>query len=463
MTTEAATLHGGLCPATAGQSAGESRLHRLAGFFTEASRSLTVALGFAIPVSTSLTEGLLVLLLICWLLSGDYAGRLRQIRGNPVAVWALVLLAVYAVGVTYSSAALWEAGDTLFTYRKLLYVAVFLTVFSDAPTRERAMAAFVLAMLVTLVASLLMWPGLLASKWGMPDNCAYFKSHIDQNTMMAFFVAVLANRALATSRYRWLTIAVILIAGYNILFMVDGRTGYLILFALICLVLFQKKGIRGLAAAGALILGLSAVAYTCSSEFRTRVDLAVGEARDYYLEGRNTLDSSIGQRLAFYKASLDVAAKSPLIGAGTGSFRNEYEQRTTVRRDPPVCYPHSEYFSALVQTGLIGLGVFLYWLYVQWTCCKRALPHLAPLAQALIVTFAVGSLVNSFMTHTAIGFLYCYFLGLCFADMRTSGSQPAAHGPGAHEAIPEVSGAEARLASPAGRSDLAGLEHASSP
>jgi len=357
----------------------------------------------------------MALLLVCWLLSGNYAGRLKLVFRNKVAMLALAMFCVYAIGVTYSEVPLREAAGVLKMYRKLLYVALFVTVFQDARTRELAIRAFVLSMLVTLVASLLMSWGLVHSKCGTAADCAYFRNRIEQNTMMAFLVAVLANRLPTKPRLRWLYAGLILLTGYNVFVMVDGRTGHLILFALICLFTFQRKGFRGLAWSTALVACLGVSLFVCSSGFRSRTTLAVEEFNDYFRQGRDAPGSSIGQRLLLYKTSLLIAADNPFFGVGTGSFRTEFDKVSNRKLSGAVSWPHNEYFSALTQTGLFGLSVFLYWLYVQWKYSKRLPAEMIPLAQSLVVLFAAGSLVNSLMSQSTTAYFYCYFLGLFYA------------------------------------------------
>ena len=106
-----------------------------------------------------------------------------------------------------------------------------------------------------------------------------------------------------------------------------------------------------------------------------------------------------------------------MFGTGTGSFATEFSKLPENLDDPTSTTPHSGYFSVLVQTGALGLGLFLFWLYTQWTACRRLPPEMIPLAQALVVTFVVGNLVNSLLSSTTEGWLYCYFAAICFAGI----------------------------------------------
>jgi O-antigen ligase len=402
---------------------------RVRGFFRTGSRWITVAVGFALPLSTSATELLIVVLVVFWLLSGQLRAKAAWIAGNRVVWLALAMFGLFAVGVSYSLAPRPIALDTLFHYRKLLCIPIFATVFVDPPTRRRAIIAFEIAMLVTLAASFLMWWGLIDTKWGNPGDCAVFKNHINQNVLMAFLVAVLAWQMAARPKRRWLLGILLALAVFNILFMVDGRTGYLILFALVALWMLRRYGVRGAALAAVAVAVLGGGAYVAAENFRERTDLAVREVADYFRAGRDTPDSSMGERLLFYKVSAEVILQRPLLGAGTGSFGTELLRFDPDRLERLGAHPHCGYFSIGVQTGLLGLSLFFFWLYTQWRDSRRLSPELIPLAQALIVTFVAGSLFNSFLSTTTEAHLYGYFLALCFSTLPQAAAADRATAP----------------------------------
>ncbi len=232
-------------------------------FFETASQRTLVILGFTIPLSTTATEVAAIVLLCWWLLSGGYAEKIRTICRNKVAMLALAMFCTYAIGIIYSTAPWPEAARSLLTYRKFLYIAIFVTLLGESWPRRYGILAFQAAMLVTLAASFLMSWGLVQSRYGSPTDCAVFKNHITQSILMAFLVAVLACQVHSDRRLRWLYAAFMLLAVYNILFMVQGRTGYLVLLAIVCLLTFQRSGLRGLATATGLMVCLGAVAYAC--------------------------------------------------------------------------------------------------------------------------------------------------------------------------------------------------------
>ena len=106
-----------------------------------------IALGLSIPISVALDNILIGLIAILWLLSGNWRGKTAAVRRNPVAVAALVLFGLLAVGTTYGNG----NPGALLKYIDLLLIPVFLAFFQDAKTRERALFAFCIAAVASVV------------------------------------------------------------------------------------------------------------------------------------------------------------------------------------------------------------------------------------------------------------------------------------------------------------------------
>ncbi len=66
-------------------------------------------------------------------------------------------------------------------------------------------------------------------------------------------------------------------------------------------------------------------------------------------------DSSLRFRLYVWGSMLPEWTDSPLIGQGTGSFATLFERRSGLER----VAPHNDYLGIVVETGLLGLGLFL--------------------------------------------------------------------------------------------------------
>jgi O-antigen ligase len=392
-------------------------------FFDNSRIILTILIGFAIPISTALTNILCPLAFLLLLLEGGYQQKwtffLARLKNNPIVIAALLLFAMVGIGFFYTSASMSEAGFMLDKYRELLYIPLFILLFREEKTRRWGLYAFMTAMGITLLVSYLMTVTGLPLGKGIPENAFVFKNYITQSTLMALAAYFLAVLCWQNERWGWLCGIVIVLAIYNIIFLSEGRTGYLILFCLILLFSYQSHRIRGLVVGSIFLMILSFLAYNHSNALHKRISHLPEQVQEYQQGNTST---SIGMRLEFYKNSITLIAQQPLFGYGTGSFSYEYNQLSQ-QQDSVYCEnPHNEYLMIGMQWGLVGITFFVYLLFLLWYTATRLENPQAWMAQGFVITMAVGSLVNSLLLDTTEGHLFAYLTAVFYAGLNTSSS-----------------------------------------
>lgn len=380
-----------------------------------------IGLGFSLPVSTALDGLLLPLALALWLASAPRWSELRQLRHNPAALASLGLFALCALGLLYGEGAGDDGLKYLKKYMDLALVPVFALLFQEARARAAAIRAFEIAMLVTLAASFLLAAGVLA--WAPPFTATplsgptVFKAHITHGTFMAFAAFLFAERGRtspsAGQRALWSAACALAVA--NVLFMTVGRTGYLVLFALAALFCWRLFGARGRALAAALALAVVAVAVSVPGPFAERVQQTIDEARAWQYGGT---DKSVGQRLNFYVTSLRIIREHPGFGVGLGGFPRAFAEKTAGTGIPAAHNPHNQYLLFAAQLGVVGLAAFL-GLLLTLALGARRIEHSLErhLAQGLVATVAVSSLVNSYLLDHAEGLFFAWLAGLAYATL----------------------------------------------
>jgi O-antigen ligase len=233
---------------------------------------VAIVLGFTIPVSTALDSILLGLLVVLWILAADNREKWRQIINNPLALLSLGLFGLLVLGLFYGEADPWDGLRYLSKYKELLLIALLIPCFQDERTRRRGLLAFALALVLTLLFSYAINIGLLPEYFFMPRlkpdlphplNPVTFKLSITHNILMAiaaFMFAQMARYASVTGiRILWGVLSMLAI--FNVLFVVQGRTGYLILALLLVYIFFDMWKWKGLALAAILGTLLIAGAY----------------------------------------------------------------------------------------------------------------------------------------------------------------------------------------------------------
>jgi O-antigen ligase len=382
----------------------------------QAARCCAIALGFSIPISVALDSVLLGLILVFWVASLDYRAKLETIRRNRIALAALFLFALLIAGLVYGTRAPGHGLHYLGKYLDLLFIPVFVTLFRNEQARRYAWHAFAAAMILTLVMSWLVWAGVVPHGDTIavdPLYPAVFKRYLTQNVLMAFaalqFFCLARRAATPALRYTWLTLA--LLAVVNVAVLNTGRTGQIILALLLAYVLYSAWRWKG-----ALLTATAVVVLIAAGGGTHRFGMAFAEW-EAWQPGVAT-ESSIGQRLEFYRNSLAIASANPLLGTGTGSFPKVYAGHVKDGTLAATENPHNEYLNISVQIGVIGLLALLFLFYSEWRLAAL-LPALfeRPLAHGLVITFVVGCVFNSLLMDHTEGLFFAWASGVLFGGL----------------------------------------------
>ena len=395
-----------------------------------------VLLGCSIPVSVAADNILYGFILLCGIAGGGYRDKLAAVRRNPVALAALALFALYLVGTLYTIGSGKNVLDALTKALRLLLIVALIPLLREPEWRARGIAAFQGSMLVTLVLSYLLWVGVLPPNgWlkGTALDPVAFKAHITHNIFMAFTAFLFAQSALQakTRRGRLAFATLCAAAAANVLLMVPGRTGIVVLLVLFTYFLCRALRARGLAFAGVALAALAIIVIVSpDSMLHKRVILADDEFRQWRAGVPPEPTSSIGQRLEYLRNTLQIIGENPVLGVGTGGFAKAYADRVNGTGAVATQNPHNEFLMMIVQFGLAGLVLLTGLFVTQWRLAARLPLHYdQAAARALVLTISVASVLSSTLVDHAEGLFFVYMSGLLFAGyagaMRQSAEERA--------------------------------------
>ncbi len=379
---------------------------------------LTIALGFVIPLSTSLTDLLATLILVLWFLAGHYKTFMDQVR-NPLVRASLLLFLIFVLAMIYTPVSFGEAGKMLKKYRELLYLIAFIPFLSTKRHRTWAQCAFGLSMVVTLIASFYTFYFPLESL-GKEFLGQAFKDSINQSFLLAVFAFGLMTYALShinNKRYVIGLSALFILATVNLFFIVDGRTGYVLFYLLFIVFLAQRFKWRFAIYGLLVLLILNFLLISVPGPYQQQADQTVVNTLKYF-KNANT-ESSIGQRLEFMINSYQLLTERPVFGHGTGSFKSQYAALAEAKGLKfKTVNPHNEYLMTGVQTGLIGIGFLLYFIFCQFKYSFRLSPLNKNLALGLAAITAVGCMGNSILLDHTPGVFVIYFNAVFFSALN---------------------------------------------
>jgi O-antigen ligase len=387
-----------------------------------------VALGAAIPISTALGNALTAVFALAWLLGGQYGAKGRGIAATPVAVAALVLFGLLVLGVSWADVPAADSWGVVSKYRDLALLALFLWVFREPAWRRAGLIGLGLGLALTLAVSYLKFAGAVPVKWfadATPDNPVAFRLQVTHGFLMALAAFGFGLLAWHARDRRWKVAGAVAagLATVNVLLMVQGRTGYLVLALLVVYLFAIRFRWKGLLAAAALVAVTGSAVYAVSDTFRDRITVTLAQARAFDPAKPAAAESSIGLRLEFYANGIAIVREHPLAGVGTGGFARAYAERIAGSGRIETRNPHNEYLLIAAQLGLPGLAALLALFIAHWvTAARLATPAETQLARGLVLALAAGCLVNALLLDHTEGLLYAWLTGLLFGGYR-----PAAH------------------------------------
>lgn len=384
--------------------------------------AIFACLSIALPTAfMSISMGLFV---IIWAVSGNYSEKFQIIRNHPAALMSIALFCLYGLCMFYSSAP-WSMRLTWWMkYHKLLYIPMIISILSIEKNRRIALYAFLAGMLLVLFISYLKWMGIFPHK-DIGQGYFVFKGRIAHSIFMAFSMYLMLHLAVnqQSNVKRWIWIGLSILAALNILFLVNGRTGQILMLILFIWFCWETWGIKSIKWLMALLLTTAVLSVYAPNTPNFRLTEIKQEIDTHKPNGAPT---SSGERLEFYKNALILIKQHPILGAGTGSFEHEYkliaEKQNTLSTYVP--NPHNEFLLTWQELGIFGLIVLFAFFATHWiTSYKMDSSQLnneyySYALRGLIITIFVGSLFNSLLLDAGEGKFYCVIAGVLLSAYK---------------------------------------------
>jgi O-antigen ligase len=403
--------------------------------------ALLVALAFAIPVSNALTSVLTAVFVAVMALGqmvGSWRGRWSRVLRHPAVMASLALYGSVLLASLWTVAPQAGAGGQLVRNASLLLLPLFAVVLQEGPWTRRCLLAFSVAMGMTLVLSFAhaLWLAAGVGTWVLPykgGGDAIFHVHITHNVLMSVAVLVwlgwaLVDRSLRPAQ-RWAWGGLALLAVFNILWMVPGRTGYLTLLAALLIVALVRCPRRWLAPCVLGIIALGATALWMSDSAQERLDRTWREIQAF--EGADSTQRGdvnlADHRLAIWREAWKVIQHSPLLGNGTGSYRAAF---CASAQPADMClygggkHPHNQFLFVAIEGGVLGVACYAAWVlalgYGLWR--RRGEGPLGAIGPGLWVVWMIYGMVDTpLQLLTERHFFPLFFALLLFAPIAPRG------------------------------------------
>jgi O-antigen ligase len=213
------------------------------------------------------------------------------------------------------------------------------------------------------------------------------------------------------------------------MFITGGRAGQVMYFAMLVIIVFQYfpgKVFKASFISLIVLLSTFSTAYLTSEIFKHRVDLATSEFINYkrFLtttpnSNETFVISSVGERMVYAISSWEIFKEHPIIGAGTGDFKNEFANKLSINAPyvQIVENPHNMYSLILAQFGLIGLAALLYMFYTQVKIARQSNEEFVrKIGVALPLLYLLIMLSDSYLMVHMTGLLFIFISSFVYKD-----------------------------------------------
>jgi O-antigen ligase len=198
-----------------------------------------------------------------------------------------------------------------------------------------------------------------------PGDLTYWRMHIQHGFHVVILFSSLMLAALYYPKYRtWFLLGAVMCI-FDILFFIQARMALLSLIIMSGFILyFYMKSIKFFLIFILLPSLVLTSIFMSMNSVDERVSSIYSEAKLFYKD--NNIETSGGNRLHFWKKSVEQFTKAPVLGNGSGSFKQDLllHNDPILTPDSVYSHAHNEYLTQLSQYGICGVLIFLSMIFM---------------------------------------------------------------------------------------------------
>ena len=389
---------------------------------------LIISFAFILPLSRALVSFFIIILPLLSLIEGNYRNKYQMMRETKIF---LPLVAFFLLSLL---SLLWTTDYSLAKngLRLLSYFFTLFVIATSLKTKyiDNVITAFLSGMFISEIIAYGIYFKLWTYNHATPQDPSAFMHHIDYSIFLAFTSILLLNRLLS-KRYmlkeKFFFFFFFLTVTGN-LFIGIGRTGQVsyIVAIIIMAILHFKLSLKSILLSVFLLIGIFGSAYSLSVNFQNRV---IATQKDVQSILHGNLNSSWGIRVAFWIATFHILEKNPLLGVGIGDYKmalreeihkSDYKYLSAKTKEfISNHHPHNQYLLVLLETGSIGLVLFLSFLY-QYFRLRIRDDELKQLSILFGVVYTVGFFAEPLFIKQFPLALFLLFSGLFLAEQNAN-------------------------------------------
>jgi O-antigen ligase len=340
-------------------------------FHTKAHFYLTILIAFSLPFAI-LTPLFIALMLLNWLVEGDFKNKFQNIFQNKFALLFIAFYLLHLIGLLYTQ----NLDSGLFDVQVKLSLIIFpLIVASKKPDQDllgNTIKAFVIG---AIASALIMYfvagyyfifysaHRFFYMEFAIFMHPSYLSMYI--NFAIAWLLFNVAKKTLPKPLFS-LTLDLVVVAFLSFTnVLLSSKLGMITMFLLyfgflIYFIICRKKYLIGISAILVIVVSIYLV-LRFVPEINGRISRAITAVSS---STTNQTDAeSTAVRLLVWKAANQVISENPIFGTGTGDAKDElmkeYEKRGMTGALEHKLNSHNEYYQVFLALGLVGFLLLL--------------------------------------------------------------------------------------------------------
>lgn len=394
-----------------------------------------VLFSLLMPINEDFGRKVISLVAVFWIIGVDYKQVLDYIKNNKIFQLFLTFSILYCISILWSSD-YHMAFKLVQVYIKYFFLPIFLFVtIAKYEYIKYFIYAFIVSMMINELMSYSIYFGFSDIFFGYKANgnssnpIPFHAAHISYSLYIAFTILLSIFMVSHKNKQIFKIIAsIFLITMTANLFLSSGRTGQLAFLLSSCFLIFiyYRSNLKYLFVSIVILFFTIFAAYNISDTFNQRVNSGIRDIKKI-VQSEN-YNSSFGVRLASYTIIPEIFLKeNMIIGTGIGDIQHVVNNITAKKYGENSIFAyqngllHNTFLEILVSLGVVGLIVFLCFLYLI-LISKHDNNFYKYISYLVVFSFVFSGISASFYSFYEIMLLFSLFVSIVIVSNHKKGS-----------------------------------------
>lgn len=321
-----------------------------------------VLYAFFAPISKAGTVFSGVLLILLWIIQGNFKLKITMIKTNEFIIVLGLFLSLSILSVFWSSDISYYA-DYMRKYWHLLMIPIIYTSLQEKYIKH-IFSAFLLGMFISEIVSYGIFFEIWTKEGVSPHDPSPFMDHTNYSVYLAFTVFILMHRIRFEPVIKWkITYGLFMLFSMSNMLVNGGRTGQVAFFMTLVVVALLNIKYKLRAVVGSIVVGsiIFIAAYNISPVFHDRMNYTSHDIE--VMVNEKDFTNSFSVRVSLWIMGINQFLDNPIIGKGIGDEAvglETYIKKYNFTNYDDFQGKYIDYHNAFVQYAVqLGIGGFI--------------------------------------------------------------------------------------------------------